>query len=369
VALATGALCGSGAAGTATPVCWMPPQAAPASSPAGAVSQGSPVAQEARATWDSGQRSAALAQMEEQLAQHPDDLDTRRQVALWQLLLHRPTAALLTTDAQPEPLADLRGRALYALGRYEEALPWLDPTDQGLALARLDALEVLGRDQELADLLTVVESRLGADHAHLLSLRGRLQMRQGHHAEAVPLFERALARDPLDLAACFGLGQSLVRTGQREAGLAQLARHRQLVPLVDALDFAQRGVDLAPQHAPSLAQLSDAERALGLIERAREHAQQAFDLAGPDELVAVTLRLARLQEEDLGAPDLALATLDAGQARQADVRLLVRAGDVLLRAGRPREALKRFETALAQRPEDDALRQRCEAARAAESPP
>jgi tetratricopeptide (TPR) repeat protein len=147
-----------------------------------------------------------------------------------------------------------------------------------------------------------------------------------------------------------------------------LARHRELAPLIDQLDFALRAVDLAPRHASSHALVGDAERALHHTDRALQAYQLAARLATPDELAPIVLRLARLLEDDLQQVDEALAVLDGAAADPGglapDARLVVRAGDLLVRAGRWTEAVSRYERAQALRPRDGAIQQRLESARA-----
>lgn len=80
----------------------------------------------------------------------------------------------------------------------------------------------------------------------------------------------------------------------------------------------------------------------------------------------IALRLARMLEEDQNRWEQALATLQ--QASQhlgqdsPDVRLQVRAGDILVRANLPARAVEHYRQALKQRPEDAAIQQRLEAA-------
>ena len=285
-------------------------------------------------------------------------MDLRRSLALRELAVHRYEGALATASEAPQALAWIRAESLFQLGRYEEALPLLDPTDPFQALLHLEALERLGRtDEARADLPQVAEL-IGAEDPRLLGVLGRLDAGDGAHAAAARSFEAVLAHDPYDLGALFGLGQAKLRSGAREEGLELLERHRELVPLMDQWDFAQRAVDLAPLHAANHAQLGDVERALGRLDRAREAYLRAASLSDDRALAPVVLRLARLLEEDLADPDAAVTALDAGAAQSGDLRLIVRAGDVLMRVGRADEAAARFQAALARRPGDPALEAR-----------
>jgi tetratricopeptide (TPR) repeat protein len=195
---------------------------------------------------------------------------------------------------------------------------------------------------------------------------GRSAARNGDFAAAARAFRAALAADPFDGEALFGLGRALVQAGQREEGLRVLERHRRLVPLLDAVDYARRGVDLAPAHAPNWTALGDAERALARSDRAESAYRRAAELARDGELAANALRWARLLAEDRGDAQAAVDLLVRTARRTPDARLYVRAGDILLGARRASEAIGFFEEARALRPQDAEIAKRLEAARAAE---
>ena len=310
------------------------------------------------ALWDSGRRAEALDAWAAQLAARPDDAALRMQLAERQMAVSRFAAALETAAPLGREADPLRGRALHQLYRYEEALPLLRAEDPFEGLLRVDALLALGRgeqaDAELAALATV----RGEQDQPVLSLRGRRLAEQGRHAEAVPLFRAALERDPLDRQALFGLGQSLLRSGQAQEGQAVLQRHRELLPLLDQRDFALQSLDLDPRHADGHAALGDVERQLGLIDSAEQRYRHALELAEGRDLVPIALRLARLLAEDRRDPDAAVALLDQVAGRVTDPRLVVRAGDVLLEAGRAEPARQRFSQAAARWPDDAAIRER-----------
>jgi tetratricopeptide (TPR) repeat protein len=279
--------------------------------------------------------------------------------------VHRYAAAL----EHAQPLGDRaraeRGYCLYRLGRFEEALALLDPALPDQALCVFDTLELLGRQAEARAILPEVARTLGADDPEVLVRRGRIAAADGELAAAEALFRRALDGDPVQAAAWFGLGQALVRGGRRDEALAALQRHRELVPLLDALEFAQKSLDLAPNHAPNHANVGDAERALGRIERAEGRYRRAEVLAADDEVTPNALRHARLLAEDLRDVDGAVVVLGAAFRRVPDVRLLVRQGDVLLAADRAGEAAEAFGQAAAHRPDDAEIAGRLATARAA----
>ena len=152
-------------------------------------------------------------------------------------------------------------------------------------------------------------------------------------------------------------------SGRREEGLARLAEHRVLAQRLDALDFAQRGLDLAPLSAANHALLGDAERGLGRSERAQAGYRRGLELAGEAELVPIALRLARLLVEDRDDLEAALDLLETTGQRSSDARPWVRAGDLLQEAGRSMDAVQRYYKARELRPDDAAIEARIEAAR------
>ena len=88
-------------------------------------------------------------------------------------------------------------------------------------------------------------------------------------------------------------------------------------------------------------------------------------------MVPIALRYARLLSEDRDDLEAALEVLASAAHRLEpgdDARLFVRAGDLLLAADRPVEALHQLERARELRPRDRAIAERVETARAALDP-
>jgi tetratricopeptide (TPR) repeat protein len=273
-------------------------------------------------------------------------------------------AAALETLQGLGPAADaLRGRACFALARYEDAVTLLRAEDREQALMLVDALLALGRTEQAAAALEQAVTLPDLPPARTAVLQGRLAAAERRWADAVVAFERALSHDADDRAALFGLGQALLHVGRREEALATLERHRALLPLLDARDAALQALAMAPEHAGNLTALADAERALGRYDDALALYEHAAARAEGAEIVPIALRHARLLTEDRGAPDDAVDVLDETDRRWPDVRLRVRAGDVLLKAGRPAEALQRYERARELQPGDAAIAARLQRAR------
>jgi tetratricopeptide (TPR) repeat protein len=323
------------------------------------------------ALWDAGYRQEAVELLRELLGRAPDDRALRMRLVEAELAVQQYTAALEHALPLGDAARGERGRALFFLGRYEEALEWLDPDDPGETLFHADALEALGLfdGPDGADAAVDRAARaLGAEHPEVILLSARRHERHERWAEAAADYRRVLAADPLERAALFGLGQALLRTGQEAEGRAVLERHRELLPLFDRLDDAHRKVDLASHHGPNHASVGDAERALGRIDEAERAYRTALELTEDAQCVPIALRLARLLREDRGSVDRAVELLVEVSARPAarlDPRLAVRAGDYLMDAGRALEALQHYLQAEARVPADPEVRARVERARQA----
>ncbi|MHC4378532.1 MAG: tetratricopeptide repeat protein, partial [Planctomycetota bacterium] len=304
-------------------------------------------------------------ELEDWLSAHPDAHAGWLRLAGWRSRIRRHTAALEALERLPAELArgtaarHLRGEALFALDRLEEALEYLDPERRDHARFRIESLESLGRRDDLERELAAAEARFGAEHPDFLVARGQLALRAGDAARARDAFERALALDDLELRALYGLGTALIRSGERERGLELLQKHRTLLPLLDRVHFAQESLALAPNHAPNHAALAEAWRDLGRLDAAELSFRQALELVTVAEAVPVGLRWARFLEEQRERPRDAVAHLDRlFETLPTDPRLPVRAGDILARLGDKPEAAKRFRAALELRPGDAQIQAR-----------
>ncbi|MCZ6598574.1 MAG: tetratricopeptide repeat protein [Planctomycetota bacterium] len=319
---------------------------------------------EAERLWAEGRRVEAVDRNAAELARRPDDAELRALLVERELEIHRYAAALEHAALLGPDFDDERGFALYWLGRYEEALARLDSDLPDQTLLVVDACEALGLEQETARAIEKAADVLGRSDPRVLTWRGKVLASEGDHARAGETFRAALAQDPHLPEALFGLGRALVRSGKRDEGLAVLRRHRELVPLFDQLVFARKSLDLNPLHAPGHARVGDVERAIGRIDRALEAYRRAESLAEIDQVVPIALRHARLQAEDRGDVEAALRVLRLAELRVTDVRLIVRAGSVLLAAKRPAEAVRELERALGLDPGDEAIRSILREARA-----
>ncbi len=316
------------------------------------------------ALWKSGQRAAAIQAQASELERRPGDAALRRSLVERELEVHWYQQALDHAAGLDATAGPLRGRLLFFLHRFEESLELLGQSDFEQLQMRQAAFERLGRQEEADRTVEQMAQVAGAEHPAVRVLRGAKEARAGNFAAAILEYQAVLAKDPFHGQALYGLGRAQVESGEQEQGLKNLEAHRELVKKLDQLDFARRGVDLAPLHAPNVAQLAEAERNLGRKDRAREHFEQAQSLAVDEQITPVALRHARLLAEEFKDVDAAVLVLEKAAARRPDAALFVRSGDLLLAAGRGIDAVQRFYRAREMRPEDKQIASRIEAARA-----
>jgi tetratricopeptide (TPR) repeat protein len=321
---------------------------------------------DARAAWHRGAREDAIAERLKELAAPGAKTELRLELARWELEVHRPAAALEHLAPLGKEGDGLRGEAHYALAQYAEAVPLLDEATTEHLLMKIDALEALGQVLESDAVLLRALQLPGSGDARLWSAEGRRLARSGNTTKAAEAFRKALALDDCSAEAWFGLGRALLAADRQAEGLQALEKHRKLTPLLDQWDFARRAVDLAPLHAPNLAALADAERALGRFARAEELYARAVELAqGAEQLVPIVLRQARFVAEDKQDARAALALLVKTAERAPDARLFVRAGDLALEAKDAPHAIELFERAQKLRPKDAEIEKRLVKAREA----
>ncbi len=218
---------------------------------------------------DSGFVTSALATLDKALLMAPDKLTLLHNRAVLLQRSHRHADALAVHEraaALGLDTADAhynRGNTLQSLGRHadaEEAYRRALKHDPGHALTLFDLTRLRWRlgepefDAELRSAVAAVLSspRLPGIHAHLL-------WRAERHADAACAYRLALRSTPGVAGLLDGLGRSLVRLGDFEAGLQA---HR------DAVAAAPHDAELRSNHAASLliagqpqAALSEAEAA------------------------------------------------------------------------------------------------------------
>ena len=324
------------------------------------------------AAWQAGERERAISDLERILLGAPHDaghVPARLQLVDWLESIGRIPSALaqmeqlIESGQLPENDAyDARyGRLLFRLERFPTALEILPSSDAASLAMRCDAALALGQF-EASDLeLTALADLLGRHHFEVAKRDGYRQLRAGKPRAALACFDAALANDQTDPESLFGRGRALINLGEREAGLETLEEHRRILPLRDDLDFAVRSLALAPLHGPNHARLAQAQAALGRHAAASASYLRALNHSTPEEIVPVGLRAARHAEQARQLPDQAIELLDRAFERRADVRLLVRAGDIAARAGQTDAARARYDRALDMRPGDAQIVERKQA--------
>jgi tetratricopeptide (TPR) repeat protein len=111
---------------------------------------------------------------------------------------------------------------------------------------------------------------------------GSALVAEGHHEEALPLLEEAVAREPAYAAAWSNLGSAWFWLGRLDR----------------AVEAYERAVAIDPDHVPARMGLAASRAAQGRPDLAREHALRAVELRPLDE---APKRLLRKIEDDLAA--------------------------------------------------------------------
>ncbi len=314
--------------------------------------------------WSVGERAQAIQLLSEQVAQEPESTHENRVLLVhWQLAAAQFEGALHTAKDLPAEQRGLRGRALYFLGRYEECLEFLGQEDPSELRMRVEAHKYLGQLEQALGLLPQLRKVFGSASVDVLLLEARDHQGRKQYEEAAQKFAAVRRQKPLEAEALFGLGQCYIRLKRTQEARTLLESHRRLIPLLDALDFAQRGVDIAPSSAPNQATVAEAWQALSEFDpQAAEHALVAYEratlLAKDGERTPIALRLARFHWETMKSSEAALSTLAKAIQLSVDPRLRVRRADYLVELGRPQEALAELRDVLVLRPGDPAILKR-----------
>ena len=203
----------------------------------------------ARARVADKQPDAALTDLDKSLSLDPKSLDALLLRA--ELRFAKKDRAGATADATAAsvlaPAGSTQARSIAGLyvelGRPAAALPILD---DWIRLHIRDALlgAVLNErcwarglsnrmlDDALSDCRKAIR-RDGKEPAYLDSL-GMVQLRLGHYAESIKAYEQAVAQRPQSAWSRYGLGLAKIRSGQTDAGRADLVAARALDPEIDA---------------------------------------------------------------------------------------------------------------------------------------
>lgn len=350
----------------------------------------------------------ALAEIDRVLALEPGNADVRMEKAN---LLYLANRLLEARDLLASSLADgtiraeapawnLLGNAEYALGNAEKAAEAYqqatekDPsplylTNAARALERaghaqealakyLDAARLLFAE-EAFDELSLVMPRIVAiapREPEVQALEAKMLYREGKTEEAFAILRALAAEGSEDSAVHYLLGLLLSARGEREEGLVKLERAAALAPDFALYHFRiaetrhllgrdpesalQRALALAPADAwaNNLAgvlgmQAGDPAGAVEPLQRARSAAPAELDIALN---LSEALSLAGRHNDALAVVDELTAAV-GDTARAANQRGTIRA-----RAGNPEAAVKEYEAAIRQDPENPAYKENCAAA-------
>ena len=179
--------------------------------------------------------------------------------------------------------------------------------------------------------LHAIAANLAPNDPMILTAAGDAMRYTSQLREAVALFDRALARDPMMIAAWYGRALALDASGAIE----------------DAKRSYARVAELAPATAPGFAGLASMQALLGELPEARANAQRAHDLAPDDRMAA--LALARCDMAG-GAYENAVGRLQdlirqPASAADDGVLALGLLGDALDRLGKADEAFDAYSRA------------------------
>lgn len=195
------------------------------------------------------QPDAALADLDKSLSLDPKNADALLLRAELRYVHKDRTGALadVTAAAALVPagsaLARTIARLYVTLGQPTSALPLLDDwirlhnRDAMLGSALNERCWARGlSNQMLDDALDDCRKAIkhdGENPAYLDSL-GLVQLRLGHYPDSIKAYEQAVAQMPKNAWSRYGLGLAKIRSGQTDAGNADLAAARALDPDIDA---------------------------------------------------------------------------------------------------------------------------------------
>ena len=202
----------------------------------------------AKALWTDKQSDAALTDLNKSLSMDPKNLDALLLRASLHLAHKDRTSAEADVTAASvlapagSPQARMITTLYVELDQPGSALPYLDDwirlhrndAELGLALnercwARALSNQML--DEALKDCRKAID-RDGDIAAYLDSL-GLVQLRLGHYAESIKTYQQALTHAPHSAWSHYGLGLAEIRSGQTDAGHADLVAARALSSTID----------------------------------------------------------------------------------------------------------------------------------------
>lgn len=272
------------------------------------------------------------------------------------LLTHRGLANLGL--AQPDMADELFSTALALNPDFEPAL--LGKIQ--LAIKR-NELEKAGKFTD-----ELLEKSPNNDKA--LLIRAELDRHAGRNQEAVVLFDRLLKQNPEHLQGRLGRAAALTASGKPDAALKDLdfLEQKRTIPMVQymraviafqkqdlkgALEYAERVLSAAPDHAQSILLYGAANYGLGHLETAEPYLARAVT-ALPGNLRAAKLYAAVKMK--LGHPKEAIRVLEPHAADSDDAQLLALLGSAYMMSGNHAKGSELLAKAVEKAPSRAALR-------------
>ena len=203
----------------------------------------------ARAHATDQQPDAALIDLDKSLSLDPKNVDALLMRAELRLKHKDRTGATadVTAASTLAPAGSMQARLIAGLyiqlGQPAAALPMLDDwirlhsEDALLGAALNERCRARGlSNQMLDDALKDCRKAIRRDGQNPLYLDslGMVELRLGHYPESIKAYEQAVAQRPRSAWSRYGLGLAKIRSGQTDAGHADLAAARALDPEIDA---------------------------------------------------------------------------------------------------------------------------------------
>ncbi len=162
----------------------------------------------------------------------------KTRLGVCQYLLGRfPDALETLSHADGGALAQFyKGRTLFALGRYDEALEAYQAAAKAgydadqCALARAEALRYQGRAEEALKVLDRLSGAVEQTAEYLYQRGATVAVLGGSRQEVIALYQRAVEADPNHPGALFGLALECDRYGDDEEAMRLLERAVQRIP-------------------------------------------------------------------------------------------------------------------------------------------
>jgi tetratricopeptide (TPR) repeat protein len=330
---------------------------------------------------DAGDPAAALAEYERAIRLGDTTPETRGNMGIVLLQLHRDAdaAACFEASLAARPAGPARAGVWCNLAAARLHLGGADAALDAARAAALEGPDLAAAHASLGTVLAAVRRDAEARHAfeHALHLAPNLVEAHLGLAEtlvrlrdpegAVAAAGRATQLRPRDHTTWTALGVALIESDRREDALSAFARARDLMPGFapaytnagvvltelgrhpEALDLLQQAADLAPSDPVPLRNLALAFHATGAHDRAADTARRAHDLdpADPESLDLLGAALGFAGRTDESVEIL----YRAADAAPQDDRVRGHYGIALERAGRFEESILEFERAVRLAPE------------------